>query len=45
VFEVSEQVRCGAMSREEALHKVSRIPQFAELQAQMQKLGLDAGAI
>lgn len=45
VFEVSEQVRSGAMHRDEALRKVSRIPQFAELRAQIDKLGLDVAQL
>ncbi len=39
-FEVSEQVRYGLMSRDEALRKVTNVPGFSELGYQMEKIGL-----
>lgn len=41
VFELSEQVRNGLMSREQALAKLEKTPSFAELSWQVEKLGLD----
>lgn len=41
VFELSEQVRNGLMSREQALTKLEKTPSFAELSWQVEKLGLD----
>jgi hypothetical protein len=40
VLEVSEQVRAGLMTREEALDKVSEIPEFSSLTSQVRTLGL-----
>jgi tRNA(Ile)-lysidine synthase TilS/MesJ len=40
VLEVSEQVRAGLMTRDEALEKVGRIPEFSSLATQIRTLGL-----
>jgi PP-loop superfamily ATP-utilizing enzyme len=40
VLEISEQVRSATMSREDALKKVSAVPEFSTLQPQIDKLGL-----
>jgi hypothetical protein len=45
VFEISEQVRAGLMSRDEALTRVTRIPAFADLTPQLAKLGLDVASL
>jgi predicted subunit of tRNA(5-methylaminomethyl-2-thiouridylate) methyltransferase len=45
VFEVSEQVRSGTISRDEALGKIAQIPAFADLQSQIDQLGLEIGAL
>ena len=44
-FEVSEQIRAGLMTREEALTKVEDVPQFEKLKDRVQKLGLDTATI
>lgn len=41
VNEIAEQVRTGLMSREEALHKVQDIPEFARVERQARAIGLD----
>jgi tRNA(Ile)-lysidine synthase TilS/MesJ len=40
VFEVSEQIRAGLMSRAQGLEKVGHIPEFAALTSQIRTLGL-----
>ena len=41
VNEIAEQVRTGLMSREEAIHKVQDIPDFARVERQARAIGLD----
>ncbi|MEB2285442.1 MAG: hypothetical protein B6D46_01245 [Polyangiaceae bacterium UTPRO1] len=41
VNEIAEQVRTGLMSRAEALEKVQDIPDFARVERQARKIGLD----
>jgi hypothetical protein len=41
VNEIAEQVRTGLMSRDEALHKVQDIPEFARVERQARAIGLD----
>jgi tRNA(Ile)-lysidine synthase TilS/MesJ len=45
VWELSEQVRSGAMARSDALEKMRGIPQLESLQAQITKLRLDVGSL
>jgi tRNA(Ile)-lysidine synthase TilS/MesJ len=45
VWELSEQVRSGAMSRSDALAKMSGIPELGALRAQLTKLQLDVGVL
>ena len=45
VFEISEQVRQGLISREAALEKCDNIPEFTDLSWQMNKLGLNQSQI
>jgi hypothetical protein len=45
VFEISEQIRSGAMTREAGLRKVGDIPSLSNLSGQLEKLQLNAASL